>query len=959
MSVTPYQACYFAHELTRLGEIGELDRLSTTLFDSKVDLNPHQVDAALFAMANPLQKGVILADEVGLGKTIEAGLVLCQKWAERQRKLIVVVPAHIRKQWQTELSEKFNLPSLAMDRKVWNKLLKDGKSNPFDCGKIVVISYGFAARMKEELRAIPFDLVVLDEAHKLRNAYQPSRKGGQAVRWAFELRQKILLTATPLQNTLLELYGLGWVIGDHIFGDKNAFQSRYGKAGGDLQGLRSRLNQFCKRTLRKDCPYINYTKRQAITHPFAQTVEEKSLHQDVTDFMLREISFAFPQRQRHLIELILFKTLASSPQALAGTLRTMRQRLIDLRDGLADDEEERFLNAFTSDDDFDIEGLLEDMDDFEEEPDDSDRPVDGRLLAAELAEIDSLIERAERITSDSKSRALLHALDVAFKRLSELGAARKALIFTESRKTQAFLASYLEANGYADKVVVFNGSNAHPSAKKAYERFMSCHAGTDKLAGSKPIDVRSALIEEFHDRGEILLATEAAAEGVNLQFCSLVVNYDLPWNPQRIEQRIGRCHRYGQQHDVVVVNFLSQDNVADRRVQDLLQQKFHLFDGLFGASDEVLGAIGDGVDFEKRILAILKSCRTETEIEDAFDALQQDLEEAISHKMDEARQQLLEHFDVDVQERLDVRGENARLALDRVGERFWKLTHWGLDGQASFDDDRLGFHLPTAPSPEIPVGEYRLISAARTDEDYAATEAHLLRLSSPLGQWLLNAAKAQSLPSAVICLDISNHDRKISMLQPLVGSAGYIRLDKLTLDSDAREEFLLLTAITDDGENLDQELTHRVFDVAGYETGMCTIAHDIETRLDADATRLIQATLNRATESGNERFKSAQTQVNQWADDKIKAAELDLDSVRRDLRTARREADLAETIHSQQEATQRVSQLEAKRRRARRHIDDVEDEVEVQRRELLEQLQARCQRRQSSETLFTIRFEAV
>lgn len=133
-------------------------------------------------------------------------------------------------------------------------MVKAGAANPFDCGKIVIMSYGFASRMKDDLRAIPFDLVVLDEAHKMRNAYQPSRRGGQAVRWAFELRSNLLLTATPLQNSLLELYGLGWIIDDHIFGDKSAFQSLYAHAGGDLPGLHARLSEFCIRILRRDAP---------------------------------------------------------------------------------------------------------------------------------------------------------------------------------------------------------------------------------------------------------------------------------------------------------------------------------------------------------------------------------------------------------------------------------------------------------------------------------------------------------------------------------------------------------------------------------------------------------------------------------------------------------------------------------------------------------------------------------
>ncbi len=959
MGLSAYQACYYAHELTRLGTLGEFDRLSTTLFDSKVDLNPHQIEAALFAISNPLQKGFILADEVGLGKTIEAGLVLCQKWAERRRKLLVVTPAHIRKQWQAELTEKFNLPAIVVDRKVCSAMRRDGCPNPLDCGKITVISYGFAARMKDDLRAIPYDLVVLDEAHKLRNAYQPSRTGGQAVRWAFEPRQKLLLTATPLQNSLLELYGLGWLIDDHLFGDKGAFQSRYANAGGDLVSLRTRLADFCKRTLRKDCPYVNYRERHAMTHPFAQSEQEKALHQDVMAFMMRENSFAFPQRQRQLIEMILFKTLASSPQALAGTLRTMRQRLVTLRDGLPAGDDEALLEELGADDDLDLDDLMEQLEDGDQSSGPQPPPPPGRLLAAELAEIDSLISRAEQIGGDSKSQALLKALEAAFARMASLGAARKALIFTESRKTQAFLAEYLQANGYAGKVVTFNGSNTHPNAKQAYDRFMARHAGTDKITGSKAVDIRSALIEEFREHADILLATEAAAEGVNLQFCSLVVNYDLPWNPQRIEQRIGRCHRYGQKHDVVVVNFLSQDNLADRRVHDLLQQKFSLFDGLFGASDDVLGAIEEGVDFEKRILAILKTCRTDQEINAAFDALQHELESTIAQKMTQARQQLFEYFDADVHERLRLRGADAKLALDRVGERFWKLIHWGLAGTAQFDDESLSLDLPQPPATDVPSGHYRLISAARGDAAYTATEAHLLRLSSPLGQWLLEKAKTQTLPIQSVQFDISRHARKISMLQPLIGQAGWLRLDKLTLESEDREEFLLLTGTMDAGENLDQEIIQKLLDVSGQSHGPCALPDNVAARLAADAERLAQATLNRADEAGNARLRQIRRQIDQWADDKIAAAEQELDSLRHQLRSLRRQADLAETVQAQQAFLEQITRLDAQRRAARRNIDDVEDKVEQERQTLLQQLQARCRQRQTRETLFTLRFEAV
>lgn len=207
---------------------------------------------------------------------------------------------------------------------------------------------------------------------------------------------------------------------------------------------------------------------------------------------------------------------------------------------------------------------------------------------------------------------------------------------------------------------MFNGTNTDPESQEIYKKWLEKHTGTEKVTGSKTADMRSALVDYFRDEATIMIATEAAAEGINLQFCSLVVNYDLPWNPQRIEQRIGRCHRYGQKHDVVVVNFLNIKNAADRRVYELLDQKFKLFSGVFGASDEVLGSIESGVDFEKRIARIYQECRTEEEIQASFDALQKELEARINKEIMRTRQKLLENFDEEVTEKLRVNLKASR-----------------------------------------------------------------------------------------------------------------------------------------------------------------------------------------------------------------------------------------------------------------------------------------------------------
>src|SRR5690349_21299369 len=171
---TVYHAKYFAHELTKRCPSDSMEKLAGTFVDAQVDLNPHQVEAALFAFRSPFSKGALLADEVGLGKTIEAGLVLSQKWAERKRRILVIVPSNLRKQWHQELAEKFFLRSRILETKSYNAAVRLGQFRPFEIEEIVICSYQFARNKAADVANIPWDLVVIDEAHRLRNVYKPS-----------------------------------------------------------------------------------------------------------------------------------------------------------------------------------------------------------------------------------------------------------------------------------------------------------------------------------------------------------------------------------------------------------------------------------------------------------------------------------------------------------------------------------------------------------------------------------------------------------------------------------------------------------------------------------------------------------------------------------------------------------------------------------------------------------------
>jgi hypothetical protein len=768
---------------------------------------------------------------------------------------------------------------------------------------------------------------------------------------------------------LLELYGLSTLIDERLFGDVNAFRAQYASAGSNLEALRLRLADYCKRTLRNQVTeYIRYTERRPITRPFRPTDDEHALYEAVSGFLQREDSYALPRRQRHLTALILRKLLASSSTAIAGTLDTLRDRLVTLRDEriASDSRNDAELAERLIEDEEIEEDLLDEILDDDEEPDSPEQApvtIDRRKLRDEIEELQRLADQARRIGVDSKSQTLLKALEIGFEQMAATGAARKALIFTESRRTQDYLKSYLESHGYPGQVVLFNGTNGGPEAKAIYERWALRNRDTGRVSGSRAVDVRMALIEHFRDNATILLATEAAAEGINLQFCSLVVNYDLPWNPQRIEQRIGRCHRYGQEHDVVVINFLNERNEADRRVLELLTEKFSLFNGIFGASDEVLGNLESGVDFEKRILAIYQECRTPEQIDAAFRALQAEMDEQIRSRLDDTRRTLLEHFDEDVHQRLRVQLADAQAQLDRVGRRFWSLTRFMLAERARFDEPELAFDLDRPPSEDIARGRYHLISKSKPRDAIegnadGAEEAgrFLYRLSHPLGEHVIEHAKELKTPDAEIVFDVTHHPTKLSMVEALRGRRGHLTLTRLTVDSYDREEYLLFSGFEDDGTALDAETMEKLFLCAGTLTEAATIPDAVSQRLAAESDRHAGATINRSLEQNNLHFHDAREKLERWADDMVLAAEKALRDTKEQIKAQRRQARQAVTLEEQRQIQEKIQKLERQQRRQRQEIFRVEDEIMEKRDGLIDQLEKRLAQRTATEALFSIRW---
>ncbi|MES2905572.1 MAG: SNF2-related protein [Pseudomonadota bacterium] len=954
---TSYHAKYFANELTKRFPSDSLEKLAGALSDAQVDLNPHQIEAALFAFRSPLSKGAILADEVGLGKTIEAGLLLAQKWAERKRKLLVIAPSNLRKQWSQELSDKFFLPSVILENKTFNGFIKNGNLNPFDQNEIVICSYQFVKSKEPYVRQVPWDLVIIDEAHRLRNVYKPNNKIANSIKKAVEPFSKALLTATPLQNSLLELFGLVSIIDDYAFGDLKSFKSQFTRLGNeeDFADLKERLKPICKRTLRKQVlEYINYTNRHAIVQEFNPTEEEQQLYDLVTEYLQRPNLYALPSGQRQLMTLILRRLLASSTYAISDTFLGLANKLEaaakeaepveDIPQGIEENYEE-------------IDELLDEWDeDTEENAEQKEALTTQQLseLKEELASLRQFHDLAKSIQKNSKGEVLLTALRRGFAAAADArkvqGSAnlqQKAIIFTESRRTQEYLYNILEQTEFKGKIVLFNGSNTDLKSKEIYQNWLKHNTGTDKVSNSPTADKRAALVEYFRDEAEIMIATEAAAEGINLQFCNLLVNYDLPWNPQRIEQRIGRCHRYGQKFDVVVVNFLNKKNAADQRVYQLLDEKFRLFNGVFGASDEVLGAVESGVDFEKRIAGIYQKCRNPQQIAFEFDELQKELETEVDDAKKSAREMLLNNFDQEVIEKVKV---DSSKYLSKLEDRLWRLTRYELNQYADFNDPDMSFMLLQNPfsGENIHNGPYRL---GKKVED-----ANTYRLGHPLAQRLIQRSKEAATSQACVEFKLTGSGKNISVLKNVAGKSGWLRCMKQSISAFELEEHILLAGILDDGTSLDEVQCARLFDLDGTTVANQQSSDEVTLRLQELIAKQSNTLVAALSEKNGVWFDAEMEKLDKWAEDKRHALKQQLKETDDQLKEIKRLIRQAGNLPDKLEQQKKARKLENKRDEAWKEYDAAAKEVEVQKDQLIDMVEARLKQQISNEDLFTIQF---
>jgi len=633
---------------------------------SQVDPLPHQIEAVYHYVLPSPKIRFLIADDPGAGKTIMAGLVLKElQYRRLARRVLIVAPGHLKYQWQREMKERFQTSFVIVDRARFHSAWGENVWEEADCC-IASIDFVKQDDVRSTLASTVWDLVIVDEAHKM-SAYAYETKAGIKIDKTkrYQLGEVLsrctnhllFLTATPHKGDeenfrlFLDLLRPGFFAQTELL----------------KESVESQDNPIFVRRLKEDMRRFDGTKifppRHVQSVKFPLTPAELDLYNGVTRYVQDYYDKARENRSISFAMMILQRRLTSSSQAIYRSLKRRRGRLEELLaipDQIRQEGEDYLKVHRLSDEE------LEDM------AEDERVRIEERLehltiarniddVKAEIAIVDRLIEGAERVRAQESESKLVHLRDRVLAHLSD----RKLLIFTEFRDTLNYLVGKLRGWGYSVSVI---------------------HGGMN-------MDARIDAEHQFQHETQIMVATEAAGEGINLQFCSLMVNYDIPWNPNRLEQRMGRVHRYGQDREVFIWNMISKDTregqILDRLFEKLGRMREALGDRVF----DVIGEVIPGTRLDELLRDAIFNQRRMEEIEEQIavideTSVQQTLERVFLTSL------ATRHIDYTGLLQETLQAEENRLVPEYVGDYFLRAFR-RLGGKIERREP--GYTIPSVP----------------------------------------------------------------------------------------------------------------------------------------------------------------------------------------------------------------------------------------------------------------------
>jgi hypothetical protein len=892
--------------------------------------------------------GCILADEVGLGKTIEAGLVVAQLRAEGAQRVLLIVPKSLIGQWQNELLTLFGIQV-------------QEQRGDFTSPGVYVVGREFAGneRGSEALGASPpFDVVIIDEAHEifaaLHKRYGPGGVYDEAsdqalmahrVRGILRSSPVLLLTATPMQNSLAEIWGLVQYVEPTgtLLGDIDTFRRVFCEdddrtlVPGQEHELQRRLAIVLQRTLRRQAQEFldrPFTQRRCRLYEYRMSDEERSLYDDVTEYLMRPLLYAFAGAQRRLLLIGFHRRMGSSIAALAASLENVAERLRRVAAGYAAGDPSE---------------MLDDLEDEEMPPvTEAAAPpgdADDVGVLSELTLVDSFVARARALPDDAKARAFQEAIRLVLALGRDRRGSGKAVVFTESITTQEYLRTLLLDLGLGDDdITLFRGSNDHERARAAHGRWLE-EVGRHLPPGSRPtrdVAVRLALVHEFKSRSKILVCTEAGAKGLNLQFCETVINYDLPWNPQRIEQRIGRCHRYGQSRDVTVVNFIGRDNEAQQLTFEILSQKLDLFGKVLDASDHVLHeprttspelvASAVSVEVETDLQAIYSRSRSADEVTREIAALRDKIgarRDDYEREHQRTSQIIHSRFDQDVRRVFKQLRDELPPVLVQMDRDIAELVDGYLRSRGGKyrrrqKEGRALFELAPGFDPGVDVGDERRFA---TGDARSLADAQSLSLSHPLVLAAIEHARAWNEGAVQFAL-AGNGDSELGAIS---GGSGVLSIARVDYGGFEPVQRLVAGAIID-GAPVDPLIAARLARLPAVDGAPLDVAWDAPLLADLlDEAVFVD---QQAVEAGEQtHFDRAVGQLERFVDDKVLVCRREVSTLEEKLRSAKSRRDEVIGASARERIEAEIGRLAEKSEALQQRIDALESrDDEVYRR---------------------------
>lgn len=949
VSVTshPFNRRLLAEDLVRVRRPDDRERFAASQRQARIDPNPHQIDAVIFALRRLQEGGCILADEVGLGKTIEAGLVIAQRRAEGAQRVLLIVPKSLIGQWQNELLQLFGIET----REEQMNFLSPG---------VYLVGREFAGSERGAAplgAAPPFDLVVIDEAHEIfaglhkrygrdGNYDEASDEAMMAHRVRSFLRTTpvLLLTATPMQNSLAELWGLVQYVEPTgtLLGDITTFRKVFCDEDdrvlvpGQEHELQRRLSLVLQRTLRRQAQEFldrPFTQRRCRLYEYAMSADERALYDDVTEYLLEPSLYAFAGRQRRLLLIGFHRRMGSSIPALAASLENVVDRLRRLSAGLKPDDTAAAMLG-------DLEAEEEVAAGATEE--DASPAVDRNGVLAELARVEDLLARARSLPSDAKARSFRDAIRVVLELGRNGHGSGKAVVFTESITTQEYLRTLLLETGLQDEeITLFRGVNDHERARQALARWQE-EEGARLAPGTRPsreVAMRLALVHEFRTRSKVLVCTEAGAKGLNLQFCETVINYDLPWNPQRIEQRIGRCHRYSQKRDVTVVNFINRDNEGQRLTFEILSQKLDLFGKVLDASDQVLheprtdtpeiAVSALALEVEGDLQAIYSRSRTVDEVTREIAALRDKVaERREAYEREYRRTSLIieSRFDEEVRRvfrnlRQELPAALAQLDRDVADLVDGYLSASGIEYRRTGDGHRAIFEILSAEGLPAGLGSGRKLGVG---DARGLGDAEALNLMHPLVQAAIEDSRRW--PGGSVALRLP--PEAPPDLAGLAGKTGVLGVVLVDYGGFEPVQRLIVAAVVD-GEPIEPGLAARISRLPAADGPPFEVAVD-PPWLDDALDEAVFVDQQEIEKSEQVHFEQALGQLERYVEDKVLLCRRELAGVTEKLRAARNRRDQVVGATDRQRIEAEIGRLDSRQEELESKInalDSREDEV--------------------------------